>query len=69
MNFAFGRSSYFAYDTPGMLREVTDMGGLRYSFKYSTSANPVNATPTFQPFLTEIVYAPQEVKRGQGATT
>jgi RHS repeat-associated protein len=57
----FGRSAYFAYDTPGMLREVTDMGGLKYGFKYSTSANPVNATTTSQVFMTEIVYAPQEL--------
>lgn len=57
----FGRSAYFAYDTPGMLREITDMGGLKYGFKYSTSANPVNATTTTQVFMTEIVYAPQEL--------
>jgi RHS repeat-associated protein len=57
----FGRSAYFAYDTPGMLREMTDMGGLKCDFKYSTSANPVNATTTSQVFMTEIVYAPQEL--------
>lgn len=57
----FGRSAYFAYDTPGALREVTDMGGLNYAFRYSTSANPVNATTTAQMFLTEVVYAPEEL--------
>lgn len=57
----FGRSAYFSYDTPGMLREVTDMGGLRYAFRYSNSANPVNATTASQVFMTEIVYAPQEL--------
>ena len=57
----FGRSAYFAYDTPGTLREVTDMGGLNYAFRYSTSANPVNATTASQMFLTEVVYAPEEL--------
>ena len=57
----FGRSAYFAYDTPGALREVTDMGGLNYAFRYSTSANPVNATTASQMFLTEVVYAPEEL--------
>lgn len=57
----FGRSAYFAYDAPGTLREVTDMGGLNYAFRYSTSSNPVNATTTSQMFLTEVVYAPEEL--------
>lgn len=57
----FGRSAYFAYDAAGALREVTDMGGLNYAFRYSTSANPVNATPASQMFLTEVVYAPEEL--------
>lgn len=57
----FGRSAYFSYDTAGTLREVTDMGGLNYAFRYSTSANPVNATTASQMFLTEVVYAPEEL--------
>lgn len=57
----FGRSCYFSYDSSGVVREIEDMGGLKYAFKYSTSAVPVNSTPDNQLFLTEIVYAPQEL--------
>lgn len=57
----FGRSAYFSYDSNDDLREVTDMGGLQYSFRYSTSANPVNATPASSMYMTEIIYAPQEI--------
>lgn len=57
----FDRSAYFSYDALGALREVTDMGGLNYAFRYSNSANPVNATPASQMFMTEIIYAPDEL--------
>lgn len=63
----FGRSAYMAYDTAGALREVTDMGGMKYAFRYSTSANPVNATTASQVLMTEIVYAPEELPTNDDA--
>lgn len=73
----FGRSAYFAYDDAGTLREIEDMGGVRYSFRYSNGnqgylthagsgsvpggGGAINATPTDQMLMTEIVFAPQEL--------
>lgn len=62
----FSRTATFSYDSSYALREVTDMGDQQYSYRYSNSANPVNATPSSEMLMTEIILAPQElVNEGQ----
>jgi YD repeat-containing protein len=75
----FSRSATFVYDSLNALREITDMGGLIYTFRYSNGptsytttpemalARKVNATPANQMFMTEIVYAPQDLAESYDA--